>query len=217
MEKTPKYDLSQWNRSDRILMEDFNRDNANLEAALAALAAGQSAETARVNTELAKKADITTLNSVKSALQKEDARLNSVKLQLVELGTYTFTPTAGSKSAECAVSGLQLGQCVACFIDVEASVDFGTFFTINGSGVVIFQGNSYSGGIGYLCSGLTRYALFPLGNPDVPAGTVAVCGLPSSGYTTTTYRQITSMGLKANGSNQTLHDIPCKITLRGIR
>ena len=34
MEKTPVYDLSQWEKSDRILMEDFNADNANLEAAL---------------------------------------------------------------------------------------------------------------------------------------------------------------------------------------
>lgn len=62
MEKTPKYDLSQWSRSDRILMEDFNRDNANLETALTALAAGQAAETARVNTELAKKAEASALN-----------------------------------------------------------------------------------------------------------------------------------------------------------
>lgn len=79
MEKTPKYDLSQWNRSDRILMEDFNRDNANLEAALAALNTG--------------KADVSALNSAKSALQKEDARLDSVKLEYKPIKTYSFTVT----------------------------------------------------------------------------------------------------------------------------
>ena len=86
MEKTPKYDLSQWNRSDRILMEDFNR-----EAALAALAAGQSAETARVNTELAKKAEASALNSVKGTLEAEDKRLNSVKLEIFTILDKTYS------------------------------------------------------------------------------------------------------------------------------
>ena len=77
MEKTPKYDLSQWEKTDRILMEDFNADNANLEAALAALNTG--------------KADVSALNSAKSALQTEDARLNSVKLEYKPIRTYSFT------------------------------------------------------------------------------------------------------------------------------
>jgi hypothetical protein len=35
---TPHYNLSQWERNDRILMEDFNEDNAKIDAALAAQA-----------------------------------------------------------------------------------------------------------------------------------------------------------------------------------
>ena len=35
---TPNYQLSQWERDDRILMEDFNADNAKIDAALAAQA-----------------------------------------------------------------------------------------------------------------------------------------------------------------------------------
>ena len=31
---TPNYQLSQWERDDRILMEDFNEDNAKIDAAL---------------------------------------------------------------------------------------------------------------------------------------------------------------------------------------
>ncbi|MCI8678067.1 MAG: hypothetical protein HFF46_06995 [Lawsonibacter sp.] len=36
---TPNYQLSQWERSDRIQMEDFNADNAKIDAALAQLQA----------------------------------------------------------------------------------------------------------------------------------------------------------------------------------
>lgn len=38
---TPNYQLSQWERSDRIQMEDFNSDNAKIDAALAELQANQ--------------------------------------------------------------------------------------------------------------------------------------------------------------------------------
>lgn len=34
MNKTPNYQLNQWDKSDRIQMEDFNADNAKIEAAL---------------------------------------------------------------------------------------------------------------------------------------------------------------------------------------
>ena len=47
--QTPNYALSQWERTDRVLMEDFNADNAKLDAALAGLAgqvAGKAAQSA---------------------------------------------------------------------------------------------------------------------------------------------------------------------------
>lgn len=37
MNKTEKYQLNQWEKTDRIMMEDFNEDNAKLEAALSDL------------------------------------------------------------------------------------------------------------------------------------------------------------------------------------
>lgn len=40
MQKTEHYGLNLWELSDRIMMEDFNADNAKLDAALHALAAG---------------------------------------------------------------------------------------------------------------------------------------------------------------------------------
>lgn len=34
MQQTERYQLNQWEQTDRILMEDFNNDNAKIEAAL---------------------------------------------------------------------------------------------------------------------------------------------------------------------------------------
>lgn len=50
MEQTEKYKLSQWEATDRIQMEDFNGDNAKVEAALSALASSGSG-TAQALTE----------------------------------------------------------------------------------------------------------------------------------------------------------------------
>jgi hypothetical protein len=44
MNKTPNYQLNQWNKSDRIQMEDFNADNAKIEAALQAASEAALAE-----------------------------------------------------------------------------------------------------------------------------------------------------------------------------
>ena len=48
--QTPNYALNQWERDDRILMEDFNEDNAKIDTALAGLeetAAGHTAALSR--------------------------------------------------------------------------------------------------------------------------------------------------------------------------
>lgn len=50
MNKTPNFALNQWESTDRILMADFNADNAKLDAALAA----QQAALAALNTAVAK-------------------------------------------------------------------------------------------------------------------------------------------------------------------
>ena len=50
LNQTPHYALNQWERDDRILMEDFNEDNAKIDTALAGLeetAAGHTAALSR--------------------------------------------------------------------------------------------------------------------------------------------------------------------------
>ena len=42
MNRTPNYNLNQWEKSDKVLMEDFNADNAKIDAALAALESGKA-------------------------------------------------------------------------------------------------------------------------------------------------------------------------------
>ena len=44
--QTPNYALNQWERDDRVLMEDFNADNAKIDAAIKAEAEARTAETA---------------------------------------------------------------------------------------------------------------------------------------------------------------------------
>ena len=48
MNKTENYQLSQWELADRIQMEDFNGDNAKIDAALAGLAATVAAQAAQL-------------------------------------------------------------------------------------------------------------------------------------------------------------------------
>ena len=53
--QTPNYKLNQWAKSDRIQMEDFNADNAKLDAALKSEADARCTADSAINTQLAKK------------------------------------------------------------------------------------------------------------------------------------------------------------------
>ena len=56
--QTPNYKLSQWEKSDRIQMEDFNADNAKIDAAIKAEADARAAGDAALNTALSKKGNL---------------------------------------------------------------------------------------------------------------------------------------------------------------
>ena len=59
---TEHYQLSQWERSDKVLMDDFNADNAKLDAALASKA--EAAAVSALAQAVAGKADQSALTSV---------------------------------------------------------------------------------------------------------------------------------------------------------
>ena len=56
--QTPNYALSQWERDDRILMDDFNADNAKIDAAIKAEADARTAADAALQTSLGKKGNV---------------------------------------------------------------------------------------------------------------------------------------------------------------
>ena len=55
MNHTQNYNLSQWVKSDQVKMEDFNADNAKIDAAIKAEADARAAETAALSAGLALK------------------------------------------------------------------------------------------------------------------------------------------------------------------
>ena len=62
--QTPNYQLSQWERSDKVQMEDFNADNAKIDAALKAEADARTAADASLSRTVAGKADASALDSL---------------------------------------------------------------------------------------------------------------------------------------------------------
>lgn len=79
-QQTGNYQLSQWERTDRIQMEDFNHDNAKIDTALKTL-----------DTALKSKADTSDI----TALQAQIANCGNCKLVT---GSYTGTGKSGSGS-----------------------------------------------------------------------------------------------------------------------
>ena len=55
MKRTQHYQLSQWEKSDKVLMEDFNADNAKIDAAIRAEADTRAAAVRAVNEALGEK------------------------------------------------------------------------------------------------------------------------------------------------------------------
>ena len=55
--QTPNYKLSQWSKSDRVQMEDFNADNAKIDGALKAQDAALAAEASARQSAIAAEAD----------------------------------------------------------------------------------------------------------------------------------------------------------------
>ena len=67
MNKTANFQLTQWEKTDRIMMEDFNRDNAAIDVALKSNAEAVAAETAArkaADTALGKKAGLQLIQTV---------------------------------------------------------------------------------------------------------------------------------------------------------
>lgn len=78
MNHTPNYNLSQWEKSDKVLMDDFNADNAKLDAALK------------------RKAEQSALNALSQTVSGHTAAV--AKLGNCQIETFTYAGTGGSGS-----------------------------------------------------------------------------------------------------------------------
>ena len=107
MEKTSQYQLNQWAAGDRILREDFNRDNANVEAGLVAL--GQRVTAEQAAREQAVHSAVTQLDPAKA----EKSKLAALKAQVeampfVKLRDITVSTAAVQVDVD--MSGIDLSQ-----------------------------------------------------------------------------------------------------------
>ena len=78
---TENYQLCQWERTDKVLMEDFNADNAKIDGALAALAGS--------------KADTSALDALARTVSGHTTSLSRLGNCGIQYFTYTGTGTCG--------------------------------------------------------------------------------------------------------------------------
>lgn len=215
MEKTPNYRLSQWAKTDRILMEDFNADNAAVEAALTAL-----------NTAVGQKASAAALNSAKSALQTEDARLDSVKLEFVTLQEGTYTAASGTTQLNIPVDGPAIGQCVAACIDVlsddmtayEYTLGLGPLSTINYGGEYWSPGATSFTSDAILPAFSRKRALllmFPMKQGEAVITAFSGSQTPYLGRWNHTYNELTTLRIKSK--DKTAFSGSFQVKISGIR
>ncbi len=84
MNKTEHYNLNQWDKSDRIMMEDFNRDNANLDAAIQAEATARLAGAAALEAAIAAKPAFEMLRTVTTSAQAQIVELDISNISLAQ-------------------------------------------------------------------------------------------------------------------------------------
>ena len=110
---TSGYNLNQWVKSDRVLMEEFNEDNRKIDAALDGL-----------NTGLAEKASLSSLDALKTTVngKASTSALNSLKTTVTSLQT-AVNKKQDSASAVRIVSGTYTGQ-DGCGEGYETSLSF---------------------------------------------------------------------------------------------
>lgn len=176
VKRTSGYQLSQWESSDKVLMDDFNTDNRNLENALAGLEASkarQSDLTALQNT-VAGKANQSELAALQNTVNQLTAALAAAQAAIpkIKAGTYTgdgtanrfidvgFTPKAvlvtDCHGATYYYSGTRyIGQGGLAVTDGPANSYVGGVNTleITTNGFIVTSGTYYSGSLALPVSG----------------------------------------------------------------
>lgn len=200
MKKTEHYQLSQWDLSDPIRMDDFNSDNKRIDdalASLAVLASGDAlaAETKRIDGELAKKAPASDLAAAKSSLEAAISGLEAKKLEAVTLldTTYTLTGT----SVNIPVSSLKLGQYAVVSLEIFGSLPSGTSLSVNsGKGTCYYTTGGSGNGHIALVSGNAQLLLFPMKNDAKTVSSICWSSGVSFGISGVAYSSLSNFQVK---------------------
>lgn len=118
MNETTQYHLNQWEAEDRILRQDFNRDNANLEQALLTLKTAVEAEVrARTEAVAGERSDAASaLETVRAALDAAKAEKTALAALQAQVDALPFvrlrevTTTAAANQIDVDISNLALAQ-----------------------------------------------------------------------------------------------------------
>ncbi len=92
MKTTPNYKLNQWERHDRVLMDDFNADNAKLDAAIKNVSSGVTATEGKIS--WLKLLDMT----VKTTTDRVDVDVSKLNLTNYHMATLILTWSPNSKN-----------------------------------------------------------------------------------------------------------------------
>ena len=237
MKKTAHYELSQWELEDRVLMEDFNRDNAKLDAAVAAAMAMAVSEGRRLDsalstaksqlqsslntsrTQLQGAIDTTdsrlsaSLDALKTGLEAEDRRLDSTKLEIVTVLS-KVVPAASASLRQVSVRDIAFGD----FLFFAVCLEGLSSGRINVNGMedsrfsILGASSTGSGALGSLNS-LSRdaFLFFPLKNPEAYVACRQIEGGFSGGYAKLAYKDIQTLDLIGSPGSTP------KLTIIGVR
>ena len=193
MNHTQTYKLSQWEKTDRILMSDFNADNAKIETALSALVGTQTAESARLDAAVA-------------AAEAKIAPAIENRLKVKTLAEYTAT-ASNNYELPIAINGLPLGQSLFFIAEVTAHDKETVYLDIPGGGGS-FMAHAEAWG-------KCRILFLPLRDPDAVVFGVNLAISGQSGMATRAYRALNQLNLRAYDKSKTLNGT-YRLTFKGI-
>lgn len=195
---TSKYQLSQWEKTDQVLMEDFNTDNLNVENALAGLEASKAKQTdleALTNT-VNTKANQMELEALRTEVAAKAAQtaLDTLNTTVTQLSnTLTTTQASVPKIATGSYNG-----------DNQATRFIPLNFTPKAVLVVTEKGQMYAnnGGLIYFYGGLALTGLPVRANANL-----TVLEITNGGFNVSYYGGSSGNNSFSNASNSTFYYI----------
>ena len=127
--KTQNYQLNQWEKSDQVLMDDFNADNLAIDGALKALDSGKASTSSLSGLQSTVTQLSGTLSSLQTTVGKKQDASSALKLAV---GNYTGT-TVISSSAFSGSQDIPVGFKPKAVLAIEED---GEFYTPSADGYV---------------------------------------------------------------------------------